>query len=298
MDKPRRHIGLRTIKTALAVTISLAICALYGAYSPIFAGIGAISAMTRTMRDAMREALTQFAGVLIGGVIGLILVLLWPQTPPWAIGLGIVAAIMLCNLLKITYVSAMACIIVLSACTGTQGSIPYAMLYRLMDTSVGLLVGIVINITVKPYNNRPAVLRLLRETADSIPATVDECVLRNRYPDLEPYERRLHRLRKELFTYEHSHLFRNADRTRDAAFLGGCVQLATRMYQELGSLSCMDTFGIPSAQNLERLRSLGLEIPKDVTRKCTRHDSIVTNYHLEKLLDAREYLLILLQEAR
>jgi len=296
MNKPQLHVGLRTIKTALAVTAALMLCSLYGAHNPVFAGIGAIIAMTRTVRESFREVLNQFAGVAVGGVIGVVLVVLFPQTPPWAIGLGIVAAIVICNLLKITFVSAMACAIVVSACTSVEGSILVSMLYRLADTAVGLAAGIVINITSKPYNNEPAIAKLLREIAGTIPGYLETCVVQGRYPDLKPFELSLHRLQKELYIYQRERLFRRAEHEREAAFLGGCAQLATRMYQELGSISCMDSFGIPGAENLERLRLLGLEVPEEIRRKCTRHDTIVLNYHLGKLLDAREYLLLLLQE--
>ena len=61
------HIGLRTFKTALAVTIALLIAGALDSYSPIFAGLGAIVAMARTLHDALREARTQFVGVILGG---------------------------------------------------------------------------------------------------------------------------------------------------------------------------------------------------------------------------------------
>ena len=46
------------------------------------------------------------------------------------------------------------------------------------------------------------------------------------------------------------------------------------------------------------LRFLGLEVPEDGLpgRHSTDQDDAVTNYHLQKLLEARTYLLRLLQE--
>lgn len=296
MHRPHLHVGLRTIKTALAVTIALMLTELYGANGPIFAGIGAILAITHTFRDSLREALTQFAGILVGGVIGVVLVLTFPHTPPWAIGLGIVACIVICNLLKITFVSTTACIIVLSACVGSDGNLLQSMLFRLLNTSVGMSVGILVNMTIRPYNNRPKIMQLLWEITDSIPGHLDACVFHGRYSDLASYEMLLHRLNKELAIFSRQRPFRKADLAREAAFLSGCVQLATRMYQELGAIGCMDSFGIPSDGNLERLGKLDLEVPADFARNCSLQDSIVTNYHLEKLLDAREALLSLLQE--
>ena len=54
----------------------------------------------------------------------------------------------------------------------------------------------------------------------------------------------------------------------------------------------MDSLGDLSLENGAKLLALGLPIPEAGIqgRKCTRQDTLVMNYHLEKLLSAYSYL--------
>lgn len=289
------HIGLRAFKTALAVTIALLITRLLDTYSPIFAGLGAIVVMARTLQDSLQEARTQFVGLVLGALVGFLLLAIDPAPSPWITGAGVLAVIVLCSLLHLYYAASLAAIIVLSVCVSTDGNVMAAMCYRLLDTSIGLVVGGLVNMVVKPYNNRHRVVSLLYKLAGSVPSFLDTCILQNLYPDLTEYEKNLRTLEVEFEIYHKQHFRYREAHEQDAAYLKGVCQLASRIYQELSALSCMDTFGQPSRENLNRLRELGLCAPSHLDRKCTEEDSIVTNYHLEKVLDAREYLLELLQ---
>lgn len=57
------HIGLRTVKTGLAVALALFFADLRSSPLPIFAAIGAIVAMNRTVGDAFETCRTQFFGI-------------------------------------------------------------------------------------------------------------------------------------------------------------------------------------------------------------------------------------------
>lgn len=289
------HIGLRTFKTALAVTIALLIAGALDSYSPIFAGLGAIVAMARTLHDALREARTQFVGVILGGAIGFLLLLVSDAPSPLLTGLGVLAAISVCCLFKLYYAVSLSAIIVLSVCVSTAGSPMLAMAYRLLDTSVGLAAGLAVNMLVKPYNNRRRVIALLEQAADSVPSYLDACVLQDLYPDLTEFETALRTLDAELEIYRRQHFRAREAHARDAVFLSGVCQLAWRIWQELSALCCMDVIGTPEPENLERLRSLGLQTDGLPERCCSETVNVVTNYHLEKILDARAYLLELLR---
>ena len=251
--------------------------------------------MARTLKDALREARTQFVGVILGGIIGFLLLLISPVPSPLLTGVGILAAIVLCNLLGLYYAVSLSAIIVLSVCVSTSGSPMIEMVYRLVDTSIGLIVGLVVNMLIKPYNNRPRVVSLLYQVADSVPGYLDSCILKNLYPDLAELEKTLRALEVEFEIYRKQHFRYREAHNRDAIFLQGVIQLAVRIDQELSALACMDTFGMPEEKNLARLRELGLCVPDHLERKCTEEDSTVTNYHLEKALDARDCLIELLQ---
>ena len=70
MPRPKFRLGLRTVKTTIAVIISLFIASLFGELS-IFPALAAISVMSRTFDEGLRECRNQAVGIFIGGVFGL-----------------------------------------------------------------------------------------------------------------------------------------------------------------------------------------------------------------------------------
>lgn len=290
------HIGLRTFKTALAVTIALLITQLIGAYSPVFAGLGAIVVMTRTLHDSIVEAKTQFIALILGGIMGFLMLLLDSTPAFWMIGLGVLVTLAICNLLRCYYAASLAAIIVLSICVSTDGNPMLDLGYRLIDTTIGLAVGLAVNALIKPYNNRPRVISLLKRVAEQVPPLLDTCIIQCLYPDLTSLEKTLRELEMELEVYRQQYFHHRKTHAQDVIYLQGLCQLATRIHQELSALVCMDTIGLPDQQQLQRLQTLGLSVPPQLQRKCSEADSSVTTYHLEKVLDAREYLLALLEQ--
>ena len=89
--KKRFSIGLRTLKTAAAVVISMVLVDAYGTTSSklIFAMLGAMAAMEPTFKESLESCMTQAAGMFFGAVIGVLLLRL-PVQPLAAAGIGIV----------------------------------------------------------------------------------------------------------------------------------------------------------------------------------------------------------------
>ena len=71
-QKKRVHIGLRTIKTAAAVVVSMMIVDAYGATTSklIFAMLGAMAAVQPTFKESLASCLTQIIGVIFGALVG------------------------------------------------------------------------------------------------------------------------------------------------------------------------------------------------------------------------------------
>lgn len=296
--RPRVRVGLRTLKTALAVGLSLFVVSLFGELS-IFPALAAIAVMSPTFEDAIGVCRAQMVGILVGGVLGCITVKLWPSPAIWFMGLGIVLIFTFCAARRLEYAGTLSCCIFLSACLSGSDTVIVNTLTRLLHTAVGLTVGLGINILVLPYDNRGQILKLLRQACGDLPEELRQCVLLRHYPDLSDREALLSRLHYELRIYGHQLLPKGRDRSGEIAFLTGCVQLAERMLQELFAISCMDAIGAPSAENRARLAALGLPDPGDAPDAGAQaEDTTVFNYHLGKLLDARDYLSAMLDAAQ
>ena len=68
---PLPHIGLRTVKTTVAIVISMALVHIYGTTDSkyIFAMLGAMGAMENTFQDSLEACLTQLVGVSLNIIL-------------------------------------------------------------------------------------------------------------------------------------------------------------------------------------------------------------------------------------
>ena len=161
----RFRIGLRTIKTAVAVSIAMLIVTAYGATTSklIFAMLGAMAAMEPTLKESFEACLTQIVGLILGVLAGVVLLYL-PLNPLLVAGIGIIFVITFYNLLQIRFSPALSCLMVVTICT-TSDIMPFTYgLGRLWDTTIGLAVGMFINTLVFPYDTS----RRIQTTAECL----------------------------------------------------------------------------------------------------------------------------------
>lgn len=301
---PPYRIGLRTIKTGLAVIIALLLDTLRPSAIPIFAAIGAIVVMSRTLSDAITAATTQLAGITCGALAGCLFTLLFPNDRYVAIGLGLILLIPICHPLRIGFAVPLTCIVFVSVCLydPTHGTpVAYAM-NRFLDTSIGLAVGFSVNFVIKPYNNHSLILRLFHEYLESYPSALSELLMHGHYPVLSPFETKIRHLHDEIRLFSEQPFPHRKQRKEEAAYLEGCYQLAEKMYLALSALCGMDTLGIPCQRSCQRLSALGItlstaEAPRPPLDKNNDENNTVLNYHLNTLLDARSFLTELLNNA-
>ena len=290
-----KHIslGTRVVKTAIAVSLSVFLIRFFTTddLSVFYAGFGALIAMDTTFSNSLRQGLTQLIGVLAGTVMGYLSVLLFPSmTPAWMAGLGVLLLIVLCNALKLSFSASLSCIIFLSACLTPTDDIVRDSLFRLRDSSLGIGIALVVNALIRPYNNKKRILALLGRLRAQIPGDIEQIVVKEQFPDLQESVAILRQLDRELNLYHSQHFFHR--KHDDEALLRGCYQLAQRMLQEMEAICGMDCLGDLAMENAAVMQELGMELPEAGLpgRKCTRHDTIVMNYHLDKLLSAYQYL--------
>ncbi len=288
--------GLRTLKTALSVAISVLFVRLFSTENDamFYAALGGLVAMDTTFRRSLQQGITQFFGVLLGTAMGYFAHGFLPTIPFWSVGLGVLILILLCNSIKISYSITLSCIVFLSACSYGSDNLLHDAFVRIVYTALGLAVALVINICVRPYNNKNRILRLLKELQSKFPPLLESIVIHERFPETQPLIDLLRQIDNEIALYQSQHFFH---RKQDAeALVCGCRQLGERMVAELEVICGMDTLGDLASDNASKLEALGISTEGLTPRKCTRRDTIVMNYHLEKLLLAYTYLETFLNE--
>ena len=300
MKKLRKYFpfGSRVLKTALSVTIAVLLSRLItdNTDAVFFAAFGAMLGIERSISAALRQGLTQVVSVVCGTVLGYGAALLFPNsTPAILVGVGILVVIVLCNRLKINYSITLSSLVFLSATLTPSDDLLGDSILRVVFTAGGILIALLINIVIRPYSNKRRIVQLLRELQGKLLKQAEQIVVLERFPDLSGDLVLVRSLDQELILYHEQRFLRKKN---EEALLSGCNQLVQRMMQELEAICGMDCLGDIALENRETLEKLGLTIPPErlLPRKCTRRDTIVMNYHLEKFLAGYRYLNELLDE--
>ena len=146
----KKYIGMRNIKTALSVVISIIIADIFKLESAFFVATGALFSMETTVKKGIKAGIYRVLGTVIGGCMGVIMYLIDPGNL-LLIFFGIVIIICILNLLKWHDCISMACVVfcVIMISMNNEDIINYAF-QRTFDTIIGIIIAIVINYVISP----------------------------------------------------------------------------------------------------------------------------------------------------
>lgn len=294
MKRHSVHVGLRTIKTAIAIITAMVIVDLYGATSSrlIFAMLGAMAAVQPTFKESVETCITQIVGVIFGALAAVVLLAL-PISSLTAVGVGIVGLIVLYNMLHISASPSLPCFILVMICTDAEmAPIPYA-LGRIWDTAIGLGVGMLINMLVFPYDNS----RKIRDTVEGLDRDLllfleDMFDGDDLLPDTEAMNQRIAGLEKQLALFANQRLILHLRRQkRQLEQYRTCERKARELVSHLEVLSQLEHPGRLSTESRRRLTSCGAEIRDLRPLDSVMELDVVTNYHVGRILSIRRELL-------
>ena len=171
---PLPRIGMRVVKTAVAVMLSYtifvpfgliyneALGGVWGQLGPLYACIACIICTQSTLGQTIQQGLSRLIGVAVGGALGTATLLLgaalddpWVRIP--ALGAVCVAGVWICLLLKRPTACGMACIlpcvILITGVTGVTRY--YYAAARIIETVVGLLIALGVNAALPDLRPEP-----------------------------------------------------------------------------------------------------------------------------------------------
>ena len=301
MKLRKLHIGLRTVKTAIAIIVAMLVVELYGATSDklIFAMLGAMSAVQPTFRESMESCFSQIIGVSMGALFSLALDAL-PIGPMTSIGIGVIGIIAAYNALRLKISPSLPCFILVMIClSDTMEPISYA-LGRIWDTAIGLGVGMLINMLILPYNNS----RQIRSTIESL----DKDLLRmledlfdgdNILPDPERMVKRVNAIEAQLDLFSNQRLLLHLRRQRqELERYRMCERKAKALVAQMEVLCGMGRPGRLNSENRRRLEANGARILDNRSLDSVMERDVVTNYHVGQVLTLRRELLEALRGGR
>ncbi|MBQ9148024.1 MAG: FUSC family protein [Oscillospiraceae bacterium] len=297
--RTRFRIGMRTIKTVIAVIIAMTV--VQTNISPhsnlTLAMLGAVAAVQPSFRESIDSCLAQIIGTVMGGIVGNLL-LLTPLPTIVITGIAVVLVITVYNLLHINYAPSLPILVVVILCTTPDvNHVTYA-LGRLWDTCIGLAVGLVINTLIFPYDNS----RQIRFTVESLDRHLIK-FLEDMFdgddilPNPEVLVRNVDSMERMLNIFSQQRIITNLKlQRREVAAFKVCEGKAKALVARIQLLARMGTPGHLSQETYDRLIVAGANI-RDLphTGEFTERD-IVINYHIKQILTLRRELLEALGE--
>ena len=157
------RLGLRAVKTAIAVFLCLLLSMLLNRSDQLFSSIAAIICMQKTYGESFEEGIHRLIGTILGGVVGYIAIILTQFFSYKEIinmflsPLCILIVIYICNVIKKTDSVVIGCIVVLSVITPMDLTISDKLMYvsdRVLDTSAGIIIAMLVNRYIFPCKER------------------------------------------------------------------------------------------------------------------------------------------------
>lgn len=281
------RIGMRYIKTALAVTLCILIAKALRVEYPFFSAIAAIIAMESTVTAGFIAGRNRMLGTLVGAATGLLFVQLLPENALLS-GIGVMFIIYVCTRMEWNNSIAIATIVFLAIMLNLQGHDPLLYsLNRIQDTLLGVTVALGVNVLVFPPDTGQQLIegerRLnlqVREAVKALfcsglpadlPALLEAIVALENQQQQHQAEFRLGRLREEeavMAVAERLVIYRD-------------LYAHMKMLMRLGGTPCLDSAGTARVNALFQAElPQGCRVEDDLNR--------VYNYHVSRILDHLE----------
>lgn len=158
-------IGMRAIKTALSVSISIYLSMLLKLDYSIFPAISALTSIQPTFAQSYIDMKNRAFTAVIGILLGVLFAYLFPN--PWlkpiAAAIGILIIIKLLLLIHAEKSITLSCIVFVAALVTTADNVVVYGLDRILGTLLGIGVGFLVNLLISSPNTYENFLKLARE---------------------------------------------------------------------------------------------------------------------------------------
>ena len=274
-----QKIGMRNIKTGIAVII----CVLVGNLildNTFFAVVACVISMQNTFKASLKTGINRISGTIVGGIIGFLFALISPGNPILC-GLGIMTTIYVCNLLglrlgtNVAYVTFSA----INLGVGTANPIQYS-INRVIDTSVGVLIGIIVNYFVARPDYTKDILNEFREIEAKTISLIEEKLISNSAIDITLFYKKISKLDSI-----HKRLVDELEYRKDSINieeLEKTIMICKEIYFHLQSIEFLEKKCYLTKDNYNELKKIYGEL--DLNWDISESESPVFNYHLSMII--------------
>lgn len=278
-----KKVGMRTVKTIIAVVLTLEISKLLNINSPILAGIAAIMTVESSVSKSFKTAKHRMYGTILGGLVALIITSFAPANfLTTAMGLFIILYIS--NLMDWESSVRMAMIVFLVIIVSyEEGDRLLYAFNRTIDTFLGVIIGTTINYFIRPPKVDMKIDVIIENMIKEIREYIDVLVWENSKPHLDAFT-------KEIIYIEENYEILKED-VRFKVNTDECLtdyEKIFNMFQSIQShfrvIKLLDKRLYIEKENRELLGSMFTkDIPKIIKTEKEELD-IIYNYHLKEIL--------------
>lgn len=276
-------IGMRTIKTGIAIAITLYISSLFNLRSPVFAGIGAIVAMQSSVSESFIMGYNRMLATFVGAFIGLIFSYIFPQNPLF-IGIGIMIVIHIHYIMDWKKSLTLSAIVFLSISFNNQDARFMYAINRLIDTFTGILVGMVVNYFIYTPNTEKPFIDAITGLYSNSKSIVYELVKGQREISLSEFKKEIAKI-EDSYKLLKQDLDMNFYKPKDFHDFNEILSILDDIYNNISTLVKIEEIPVINEDNkllLEKLYSTDI-LPKEEVP--FNELDVVYNYHLNKILN-------------
>lgn len=190
----RMRIGMRTIKTTIAVLLTIIIAHILKLQSPLLAGIAAIVTMQSNIINSIEEGKSRLLGTVFGAIVGILFALIAPGNL-LLVGIGMIVVIIVCNHMDWEDSIIIALIVFLSMMIEQkEGQRLSYTINRTIDTFLGVLIASIINVIISPPDIEKRAISTCRLLLDECDKTLDVITTGSQTHDLDNIRSQLQQL--------------------------------------------------------------------------------------------------------
>ncbi|MBC7087470.1 MAG: aromatic acid exporter family protein [Tissierellales bacterium] len=282
MNTRSYKVGMRTIKTGLAVALGMFVADKMGLYSPLFVGLGVINTMQSSVSESFQSGKNRMLSTVTGALVALIMNYLFPVNY-FLMGIGIIVLIHILNLLNWKKAISLAAMVFIAVYMNTDDEMIVYAFNRVLDTSVGILVGVLVNYLISAPHSDYQFDSLFKSMKNDIKSIVYDIITERKEIDLAKFKSDLDKLES---IYELS-----IDETRykisDKAKIDDNLNKLKKMQIIFTDLSSIKALNSKSCINEKNKSTLEEMLKMTLFVKCdneTSNEDIIYNYHLSSLL--------------
>lgn len=282
-----RKIGMRNIKTAISVSICVALAHVFNREYIFYAAIASVIAMQSSVTDSFKAGKNRILGTMVGAVIGFVCAFISPNNIILC-GVGIIILIFICNSLGWNKSITISCIVFLAIMLNLNGRSPFMYsINRIIDTFIGITVAVLVNYFILPPKHWDKLYDQYILAIDRVFIIIEEKLCNHKKVNLDKLENEILKLESNLNTYTSELRIRQQGNVYIDK-IKKIINVCNEIYIHLKIIESIEKVCGLNESNYTKVADMFSKEP--IKEKEKNEISTVFNYHVENILNLLDKL--------